>query len=282
MNLMVHDILLHKFQYSKLTELTGGYTNSSILLEGSEPLVVAKIFNAHNRDSITEMNCLTLLNNSGVSPKMHDYFEDNGSQYIIMDYVHGINSQSFLDDGDINKAKEIYKLLGIHLAKDIHSIKWRDGDPDLPIIELINIDIDALNYVPNNQKEKVKHIFNISVIGEKTLIHGDYGPHNAILSNKLISIIDWEWAGWGNPLQDVSWVIWFVHLHYPNFSRELSEIFINAYSEFSDLKITNELVKVYSVSRVINVLDRIKYTNEEVKNEWLRRLEWTLETNFVG
>lgn len=89
-------------------------------------------------------------------------------------------------------------------------------------------------------------------------------------------------GGLGNPLQDVAWVTWFVHLHYPNFARELSEIFINAYSKFSDLKITNELVKVYSVSRVINVLDRIKYTNEEVKNEWLRRLEWTLETNFVG
>lgn len=278
----VHDILLHKFQYRKLTELTGGYTNSSILLEGSDPLVVAKIFNAHNRDAITEINCLTLLNNSGVSPKIHDYFEDNDSQYIIMDYVHGINSQIFLDDGDIRKAKAIYKLLGIHLAKDIHSLKWREVDFDLPIIELINIDIDALNYVSNDQKEQVKQILNVSVIGEKTLIHGDYGPHNAILSNKLISIIDWEWAGWGNPLQDVAWVTWFVHLHYPNFARELSEIFINAYSKFSDLKITNELVKVYSVSRVINVLDRIKYTNEEVKNEWLRRLEWTLETNFVG
>jgi thiamine kinase-like enzyme len=278
---MANDILLRKFQNIKLTELSGGYTNSTLLLEGSDPLVISKIFKKDNSDARVEINSLTLLNKSDVSPRIHDYFEDNELLYIIMDYVHGVNSQRFLDNDDTVKAREIYKLLGIRLAKDIHSMKQRNGNSDLPIIELINVDIDSLDFVPSVLKNIVKRILNISVKEEKTLIHGDYGPHNTIISNDSMFVIDWEWAGWGNPLQDVAWVVWFVHLHYPYFCKELSEIFLNTYSLYSDIRITEELVKAFSISRVINILERIKNANIDIKNEWLRRLEWTLQTNFV-
>ncbi|WP_440120088.1 hypothetical protein [Paenibacillus sp. QZ-Y1] len=46
---MVHNILLQKFNNIKLTELTGGYTNTTLLLEGSNPLVMAKIFNKERK-----------------------------------------------------------------------------------------------------------------------------------------------------------------------------------------------------------------------------------------
>ncbi|WP_440119803.1 phosphotransferase family protein [Paenibacillus sp. QZ-Y1] len=221
------------------------------------------------------------MESSGVTPRIHDYFEDNEWLYIIMDYVHGVNGQQFLEHRAINKAREIYKLLGIHLARDIHSLKRKESNIDLPIYGLLNVGIDDFDFITSDLKRAVKQNLNISVVGEHSLIHGDYGPHNTILSNESIFIIDWEWAGCGNPLQDVAWVVWFVHLHYPHFSKELSEIFLNAYSGFSDMQITNELVKAYSTSRVINILDRIKYANIDVKNEWVKRLEWTLQTNFI-
>lgn len=279
---MANDILLRKFQNIKLTQLTGGYTNSTLLLEGSDPLVVAKIFKNEDSDVRNEINTLTLLNNSGISPRIHDYFEDDKLLYVIMDYIDGINGQSILDNGDIDRSREIYRLLGIRLAKDIHSIKQRDSDLGLPFIELVNVDIDSIDFIPSNLKDKVRHILNIPIKEENSLIHGDFGPHNTIISNDLMFVIDWEWAGWGNPLQDVAWVVWFVHLHYPGFCKELSEVFLNTYSLYSDVQITEELVKAYAVSRVMNILNRIKNTNTDVKNEWLRRLEWTLKTKFVG
>lgn len=279
---MAHDILLSKFQNIKLTELTGGYTNSTLLLEGSNPLVVAKIFKTDNSDARKEINALTLLNDSGVSPRMYDYFEDDKLLYIIMDYIQGINGQRILDSGDIDRSREIYRLLGIQLAKDIHSIKQIDSDSGLPLIELVNVDIDSINFIPSNLKDEVRHILNIPIKEEKTLIHGDFGPHNTIISDKLMFVIDWEWSGWGNPLQDVAWVVWFVHLHYPDFCKELSEVFLSSYSSFSNVQITEELVKAYAISRVSSILNRIKIANLDVKNEWLRRLEWTLKTNFVG
>ncbi|GIO97129.1 hypothetical protein J14TS5_22150 [Paenibacillus lautus] len=279
---MANDILLRKFQNIKLTELTGGYTNYTLLLERSNPLVIAKIFNKNNSDAKSEMNTLTLLNNSGVSPRIHDYFEDDTSSYIIMDYIHGINGQRFLDQGDMDKAREIYKLLGVRLSNEIHSIKQKNSHSELPIIVLVNGGIDSLDFVPSDVKDRVKHILDIHVKEEKTIIHGDYGPHNTIVSDDSMVVIDWEWGGWGHPLQDIAWVLWFVHLHYPDFSKELSEIFLNAYCLHSTIQITEEAVKAFALSRVINILNRIKNANTNVKNEWLRRLEWTMKTNFVG
>lgn len=279
---MANDILLQKFQNIKLTELTGGYTNSTFLLEGSDPPVIAKIFKNNNRDAKVEINALTLLNHSGVSPSIYEYFEDDTQLYIIMDYVHGINGQRFLDNGDINKAREIYKLLGARLAKDIHSVKRWDNSTDLPAIELENSAVHTLDFVPGNLKDVIGRILNFPVKEEKTLIHGDYGPHNTIISNDFVTVIDWEWAGWGNPLQDVAWVIWFVHLHYPHFCKELSEIFLHTYCLNSNVQVTEEATKAFSISRVINILSRIHNSNAEIKKEWLRRLEWTVQTNFVG
>lgn len=282
MNQMANDILFSKFQNIKLTALTGGYTNSVLLLEGSDPPVIAKIFKKNSIDARTEIKSLTLLNNAGVSPTIYEYFEDHESLYIIMDYVHGVNSQKFLDNGDMDKVREIYKLLGFRLANDIHSIKPRGSSLHFPVIELINVDIDSFDFVPSSLKDEVKRILTISVIEEETLIHGDFGPHNTIFLNDSLIVIDWEWAGWGNPLQDVAWVVWFVHLHYPHVCKELSEIFLRTYSLHSNVLITEELVKAFSVSRVTNILNRIKNANEDVKNEWLRRLEWTLQTDFLG
>ncbi|WP_339293168.1 aminoglycoside phosphotransferase family protein [Paenibacillus sp. FSL W8-0187] len=235
---MANDILLSKFQNIKLTALSGGYTNSTLLLEGSDPPVIAKIFKKNSIDARTEINSLTILNNSGVSPAIYDYFEDNESLYIIMDYIHGVNSQIFLDNGDIDKVREIYKLLGFRLANDIHSIKRRGSGLHFPGIDLINVDIDSFDFVPSSLKDEVKRVLSISVNEEETLIHGDFGPHNTIFSNDSLFVIDWEWAGWGNPLQDVAWVVWFVHLHYPHVCKELSENFLRTYNFYSNVLIT--------------------------------------------
>lgn len=281
-NQMANDILLSRFQNIKLTALTGGYTNNTLLLEGSDPPVIAKIFKKNNIDATTEIKSLTLLNDAGFSPKIYEYFEDHESLYVIMDYVHGVNSQRFLDNEEIDKVREIYKLLGLRLAKDIHSIKRSGSSLHFPVIELINVDIDSFDFVPSLLKDEVKRILTISVIEEETFIHGHFGPHNTIFSDDSLFVIDWEWAGWGNPLQDISWVVWFVYLHYPHVCKELSEIFLRTYSLHSNVLITKELVKAFSVSRVTNILNRIKNANEDVKNEWLRRLEWTLHIDFLG
>ncbi|MDQ0170094.1 phosphotransferase family protein [Paenibacillus tundrae] len=280
---MANEILLRKFPNVKLTELTGGYTNKTILLDGSHPLMVAKIFYKNNKDARNEISILHLLNSSDVSPGIHDYFEDDTSLYIIMDYIQGGNGQRFLDSNDMDAAREIYRLLGILLSSEIHSIRWKDQTSELPIIELEDDRLDSLDFVPSDLKNEVKRILNVHVMHDvKTIIHGDYGPYNTILTEDSLVVIDWEWGGWGHPLQDIAWVVWFVHLHYPDVADELSGIFLKAYREHSAVIVTEELIKAFALSRVINILHRIKNADMSVQKEWLKRLEWTLKTTFLG
>ncbi|WP_145410622.1 phosphotransferase family protein [Paenibacillus xylanexedens] len=280
---MENEILLRQFPNVTLTELTGGYTNKTLLLGGSDPLVVAKIFNINNKDARNEINILNLLNSSSVTPSIHDFIEDDTSLYIIMDYIQGINGQRVLDSNDMDKAREIYRLLGSHLSSEIHAIQWKDHASELPIIELEDDSLDSLDFVPIDLKNEVKRILNVHVMHDvKTIIHGDYGPHNTILTEDSLVVIDWEWAGWGNPLQDISWVVWFVHFYYPDAAAELSSIFLKAYRMHSPLIITEELIKAFALSRVINILKRIKNADINVQKEWLRRLEWTLKNNMKG
>jgi aminoglycoside phosphotransferase (APT) family kinase protein len=42
---------------------------------------------------------------------------------------------------------------------------------------------------------------------ELTFIHGDYRTGNYLVDEgKLTGVLDWEFAAWGNPLQDVGWI----------------------------------------------------------------------------
>jgi serine/threonine protein kinase len=282
---MIYDILLEKYKNVKLKELNIGYTNKMVLLEGSIPEVVAKIFAKeqykNNNSCKNEINALIHLKNINITPKLYDYFEDDTFEYMIMEYINGINGQIFLDNGNIDEAKKIYKLLGIHLAKDIHSIKREDNNLDLSVIRLVNTSDKFIEYVPINLKDIVTQINNVQDKEPQTLIHGDYGPHNIIFSKDTIIAVDWEWAGWGNPIQDISNVLWFVHLHYPNLCRELSGIFLDTYLSYNNIQITEELIKAFCVSKCINILNFINDGDTNNIKEWIKRLEWTIGHNFI-
>lgn len=277
---MNHDILLNRFPNVNIVKLTGGYTNTTLLLEGTDPQMIAKIYHVDNADARTEINALTLLNHSGMTPRIHDCFEKENRQFVMMDYVPGINAQMLLDQNGRDQGREIYEQLGIYLARDVHSIKRVDWEAELPVITKSAIDVEDLEFVPSGIKSMVKEVLDISEHGEQTLIHGDYGPHNVMLSNDSMFILDWEWAGWGNPLLDIAWVVWFVHLHYPHMAKELSEVFLSAYTERTNIEVTSDLIRAYSASKVIQVMNRIKNAHPDVHREWLRRLEWTLQASF--
>ena len=92
--------------------------------------------------------------------------------------------------------------------------------------------------------------------------------------------MDWEWTGWGNPLQDISNVLWFVNLHYPNLCHELSNIFLDSYCTYNNIKISEDYIKAFCISKCINILNIIK-DDINNKNEWIKRLKWTIERNFL-
>jgi thiamine kinase-like enzyme len=222
------------------------------------------------------------MENSGITPKLNDFIESELFQYIVMDYIHGINGQIFLDNGDIDEARKIYKLMASCLVKDIHSIKNIKNNYFLSKINYGNIDFESLDYFTIDLTSIVKYYLNIDIGPKETLIHGDLGPHNLILSNDLNVFLDWEWSGWGSPIQGIALVIWFVHLHYPQFCKELSGIFLDTYYSHNKLEISEEIIKAALIQKIVYILNFAKDQNNDVKEEWVKRLKWTLEIEFLS
>ena len=63
----------------------------------------------------------------------------------------------------------------------------------------------------------------IDTIGQRkrklsqVLVHGDFGPQNLLFAHGTFSapyLVDWEWAHFGDPFEDVAWAEWIIRMHY--------------------------------------------------------------------
>lgn len=99
--------------HCRLTQLTGGYTNMIFLMEGTEPLLVAKVTSLSNQDTFNEINALRLLRESGIFPVVHDMLEIYNMNIILMDYKLGVHGQSVLDSERVVKN---YNVMGVAKA----------------------------------------------------------------------------------------------------------------------------------------------------------------------
>ncbi|MDN4592649.1 phosphotransferase family protein [Polycladomyces subterraneus] len=278
--------LMKRYGALKITPLKGGYTNSTVLMDGTEPLLVAKIARRDNQDTLNEIGCLGLLKGENIIPSLYETFDLFDFRIMIMDYREGINGQFILDDHKWNEAIELYKLLGISLASHIHAIAYRaDGcgiirKSSLGSLREMVFDLD---FVPLSLKTSSDEILSIIKESESewVLTHGDYGPHNILISQgKQLSVLDWEWAEWAHPLNDLAWVYWFTNYHYPDEADLLFESFINGYVLHKRISYEPNLIKAYCIDKILNILLRVKNAAKDVQDEWIRRLDWTLNKEF--
>jgi len=262
--------------------LTGGYTNETFLLNGTNPLLVVKVANSFNEDIQNEINCLKMAQETGIVPKIYDLIKTNSHQITVMEYRKGTNGQSILDNKDIERTKELYKSIGKLLSKYIHSIKYNFSSNGIKECNLLELNLN-LDFVPdtliNNSKEILREIKDTKE--EWVLVHGDYGMHNVLYTdNNNLTVLDWEWSEWANPLTDIGWVCWFTKLHYPEHADILNHLFIEEYKKHNVVHLSPKILKAYCVYKVWKVLHKVKNAPLEVQQEWIRRLKWTLETDI--
>lgn len=278
--------LKEKYGDFSLVRLTGGYTNDTFLLNGTLPPLVVKVTNKFNEDIENEINCLNLIQETGVTPKIYELIETDALQIIVMEYRKGINGQSILDNNELERTKELYKNLGASLAKRIHSIKYNYTSSGIRECTFNEFYL-SLDFVPEfliaNSMEILQNINDNEE--EWVLTHGDYGIHNVLYTDtNTLTVLDWEWSEWANPLTDIGWVCWFTKLHYPEYADSLNLLFIKEYKINNPIHLSPEVLRSYCVYKVWKVLHKVKKAPQEVQEEWIRRLKWTIETdifNFV-
>jgi aminoglycoside phosphotransferase (APT) family kinase protein len=281
---VIKEHLKEKYGDFSLLRLTGGYTNETFLLNDTLHPLVVKVANKSNEDIKNEINCLNLTQETGVTPKIYDVIETDTIQLIVMEYRKGINGQSFLDKKDLERTKELYKSLGTTLAKSIHVIKYNVTSSGIKTCNVNELSL-SLDFVPEsliaNSNELLQNINDTQE--EWVLTHGDFGIHNVLYTDaNILTVLDWEWSEWANPLTDIGWVCWFTKLHYPEYADLLNHIFINEYKVNNPIHLSPEVLRAYCIYKVWKVLHKVKKAPQEVQEEWIRRLKWTIETDIFN
>ncbi|WP_425825356.1 phosphotransferase family protein [Streptomyces fractus] len=60
------------------------------------------------------------------------------------------------------------------------------------------------------------------------LVHGDFGPNNLLLDPDtfdVTAVVDWEFAHFGPPVEDLAWCEWIVRTHHPAHRDALTHFF---------------------------------------------------------
>lgn len=264
--------------------LAGGYTNETFLLKDIQPPLVAKVINRANEDIENEINCLKLTQETGITPTIYDVIKTDDIQIIVMEYREGIIGQTILDNNNLLLIKQIYINLAQTVAENIHSNKYDYVSRGIKECNLSDLNFD-LDFVPENLIDNTKALLrNVQDHqGDWVLTHGDYGVHNILYTDThTLTVLDWEWSEWANPLTDIGWVCWFTKLHYPQYADSINQLFVDEYKKYSSVNISPELLKVYCVYKVWKVLHRIKNASHETQEEWVRRLKWTMEEDIFS
>jgi len=275
---------LLKDQYGDFhpVRLARGYTNETYLLNGTRPLLVAKVANSNNQDIENEVNSLRLLHESGISPIVYGHTETTNLKVTLSEFRKGQNGQSFVDHNDLERTRVLYKRMAATLANSIHSRKYVNDSCGIRTSNLNELNYN-LAFVPEVLADQSMDI--LKRVNDRpadwVLTHGDFGMHNVLLNaDDQLTVLDWEWAEWGNPLSDVSWVCWFTHLHYPEYAKSLNPLFIEEYLFYSQTNFSPDALKAYCLYKVWKVLNKLDQSPVDVQREWVRRLEWTLKTDI--
>ena len=260
--------------------MRGGDTNGAYLLRTPSPCAAKWTQDAAS--ARTEALALRALAGTGVAPEPVEYVEPcafpaqpsaagqapgepaSSGALLVTSFCEGENGQALLDAGD---GARVYALLGGALAR-LQRVRPPEGLPETPGVRVPD-------YVPAPLANRLRAACSPPASG-RCLVHGDFGPHNALVRPDGLTLLDFEWAHAGSPAEDAAWLCWFARLHYAPQADSLLAAFASAYTAAGGTLPAPETTQACAAQAVCRILVRAENAPEEVRQEWVRRAEWTL------
>jgi aminoglycoside phosphotransferase (APT) family kinase protein len=111
------------------------------------------------------------------------------------------------------------------------------------------------------------------------LVHGDAGLHNVLWAGRITALLDWEWAGCGEPLLDLAWVYWT--MRWRDLPGRLWRTFLDAYGSGPAAEAGRQpgALRALALGQVAGILARSR-DEPAAWAEWLRRAHWSLALAF--
>ena len=188
-----------------------------------------------------------------------DDLKVTGRAFYIMRLVEGValgpkvvKDQSLGGDRELlgkRLGKELAKIHSVHPPRsDLSFLKIPDNHPAVEAIDTLRSYLDDIGEARPVLEWGLRWAeLNLTNTSEMTRVHKDFRSGNYLVdSHGLNGILDWEFAGWGDPMSDLGWFCaecW-------RFSRpdleaggiSSRDIFYQGYRECADIKIDEDAV----------------------------------------
>lgn len=258
----------------------GGFSHRSALVTLGPTRCVVKLADVPMKraDLRHESRVLAALRGTGVpAPEPLALLADEQWTVEVLRALPGA-SGARLFEGPADRLPQVYRALGaavraIHSSSPAHGPVPELGSrfeaaraalPDLPLEpELRDALIAALEHPE----------WHTPTAG---LTHGDAGIHNVLWDGRIVALLDWEWAGWGNTLLDLSWVYWTIR--WRRLPPDCWEAFLGGYGAASR-PARPGAYRALALGQIATILPRAA-SSPSAWGEWLRRLRWTLGLEF--
>jgi aminoglycoside phosphotransferase (APT) family kinase protein len=261
------------------TPTIGGFSNLTVGIDlcGMPAIIKAATTPLKRADLRREARVLLALAGSGlpIAPLI-TILEDPDWTVVVLGMLPGENGLQRLNDPPEALA-DLYRELATLLAR-VHAIDLLSmiGSDAIDLCLANRADVVAAA-LPALDLPLALHnalIGGVARVGASTharqLVHGDPGAHNILWHGQISALLDWEWAGYGDPLTDIAWICWT--LRFRHIPANIRDVFLRAYGhEHPDSTVLRDLALAQIASILVRVAD-----SPAARAEWLRRLEWTL------
>jgi aminoglycoside phosphotransferase (APT) family kinase protein len=296
MTYSINESIEQAVQISRLSGYTGNYEplgggeiNDTYILDCGENKYILRISKYVEQNSLLqEARALKMLDVDRI-PKLI-YFEANKRiaerQWIIESYISGLS---------VNRLNEKqYSSLGSLLAQ-VHATKYNNG------VNIWGCFLDECKMfgdeksLKNHVDTRLKKIVNISFeyfqewqptldSVNQSLIHGDATPSNALVNGDEVSLIDWEFSKFKDPMAEFS-TIYYDDMEYnqgkwrTHITEDEKDALFSGYIR-SGGKIDEERIKLWmnfdKLGAAIFLYWRINQSNREATEEQMKQYRFDL------
>lgn len=186
----------------KIRPIEQGRTNQNYIAEDGEQTFFARLgvdLPHHGISRANEVRCCKLAAVLGLAPKV--FFA-----------AEGVLITEFIDGRTLCQGAAVSKALLDSLAQSLRRLHEAPVPEDLAPFDPADIcrrQLDALpdaSVSPARRRKVVDILQRAPELEARSLIHADLIPENVILRGDALFLVDWEYAGLGDPMVDLAMV----------------------------------------------------------------------------
>jgi aminoglycoside phosphotransferase (APT) family kinase protein len=276
------NLLTHTFGAppGDLAPTFGGFSHHSALamIGGQRCVVKAADSTPKRADLRHEARVLALLPGSGLpAPALIALAEDAHWTIEVLEFAPGANGLSVLAHAPAD-LERVYGALGRTLAM-VHGTAVAPPAQDVLLAERARRLCAALADLPLDAELRAALVSGLEQPAWRSpkisLVHGDAGIHNLLWDGRITALLDWEWAGWGDPLIDLAWLWWTIR--WRALPGQLWQAVLAGYTaERPAPDADPAALRSLALGQIAGILTRT-HGQDAAWAEWLRRAHWTVE-----